>query len=94
MPLSADEIRKVARLARLALEERELGALGAQLNDIVSYIEQLQEVDVEGIEPLFHAVPLELRRREDRVHEGIGRKALEGSVGYEEGLVKVPKIVE
>lgn len=94
MALSPDEVRKVARLARLHLEDEELSALGAQLNDIVGYVEQLREVDTDGVEPLFHAVPLELRRRDDEAKEGVGRRGLEGSAGYEDGLVRVPKIVE
>lgn len=94
MGLSLEEVRKIARLARLRLPDEQLRALGEQLNEIVGYVEQLREVDVEGVEPLFHAVPLELRRRPDEAREGVGRRGLEGSAGYEEGLVKVPKIVE
>lgn len=94
MALSLDDIRHLARLARLGLDDAELERLGADLNEIVGYVEQLSKVDVEGVEPLFSPVPAGLRRRADEVAEGIGRRGLEGSQGYEEGLVRVPKIVE
>jgi aspartyl-tRNA(Asn)/glutamyl-tRNA(Gln) amidotransferase subunit C len=95
MTLSADEVRKLARLSRLHLEDDELERLGGQLNQIVGYVEQLSEVDVDGIEPMAHAVPMDQPRRPDDVLEEVAaRRALEGSAGYEDGLVRVPKIVE
>ena len=95
MALSLDEVRKVARLARLALDEGQLDKLAGQLNAIVGYVEALQEVDVKGVEPLSHAIHMEQPRRDDVALVGVvGRRGLAGSAGYEDGLVKVPKIVE
>lgn len=95
MALSLDDVRKVARLARLALDPADLDKLAGQLNSIVGYVDALNEVDVTGVEPLSHAIHMEQPRRKDEALVGpIGRKGLTGSAGYEDGLVKVPKIVE
>jgi len=95
MALSLDDLRKVARLARLALPDDELQKLGGQLNAIVGYVELLREVDVEGVEPLSHAIHMEQPRRKDEPLEAVvGPRGLAGSAGFEDGLVKVPKIVE
>jgi aspartyl-tRNA(Asn)/glutamyl-tRNA(Gln) amidotransferase subunit C len=93
--LSDNDVKKVARLSRLALDDAELAKLKGQLNAIVGYVEALQEVDVEGVEPLSHAIHMEQPRRSDEpLLDVVGRRGLAGSAGYEDGLVKVPKIVE
>lgn len=95
MSLSKADVEKLARLSRLSLPEGELDGMLDQLNRIVGYVEQLSEVDVDGVEPMVHAVPTTLRHRADTAREDVvGRDALTGSAGYEDGLVKVPKIVE
>ncbi len=92
--MKVEEVRKLASLARLSLRDEEVAALQKQLGDIVGYVDQLKEVDIDGVEPMTHAVPAVLPRREDTPIDVLGRKAVEGSAGYEDGLVKVPKIVE
>lgn len=95
MELSLDEARKLARLSRLALGDDELEALREQLGRIVGFVEQLSEVDTDGVEPMTHAVPMALPRREDTASDDVaGRSALQGSAGYEDGLVRLPRIVE
>jgi aspartyl-tRNA(Asn)/glutamyl-tRNA(Gln) amidotransferase subunit C len=94
MALSPDDIEHLARLARLRTSDAERAALAAQLERIVGYVELLSEVDVEGVEPMTHAVPLDARRRTDEATDVAGRRALEGSAGYSDGLVRVPRIVE
>jgi len=64
------------------------------LNEIVGYVENLQKVDVSGVQPMTHAVPMELSLREDAERPCIGREGLVGSAGFEDGLVRVPKIIE
>ncbi len=59
MSLSLDEVRKVAKLARLDLPEGELPAVADRLNRILGYIDQLQQVDTTGVEPLAHPLPLQ-----------------------------------
>ncbi|GBD35715.1 Glutamyl-tRNA(Gln) amidotransferase subunit C [bacterium HR36] len=65
MPLKPEEVRWVAHLARLECTEEEIGLFTAQLNDIVSYVNQLQEVNTEGVEPLSHCLPIHNVFRED-----------------------------
>jgi aspartyl-tRNA(Asn)/glutamyl-tRNA(Gln) amidotransferase subunit C len=58
MSLSADDVRWIAHLARLALSDAELATLGGQLNAIVEYVNQLQQVNTDGVEPLAHPLPV------------------------------------
>lgn len=93
--MTLEEASKLARLARLKVEGEELERLRTQLGRIVGFVEQLREVDVEGVEPMTHAIPLTLPRRADEASDDVvGRRALEGSAGYEEGLVRLPRVVE
>ena len=94
MALSADDIDKLARLSRLTLGDDEKAALKGDLEAILGYVEQLSEVDTEGVEPMTHAVPTDLRRREDAPIDVVGRAAVAGSAGYEDGLVRVPHILK
>lgn len=65
MSLSIDEVRKVARLARLELPEDDLPRMAEQLNRILGYVDQLQQVDTEGVEPLAHPLPVQNVFRDD-----------------------------
>ena len=94
MSFTTENIKSLAKLARLSLTDDEILSAQKNLSEIVDYIESLKEVNVEGVEPMFHAVPADLMLRNDEVAETVGRQALFGSVGYEDGLVKVPKIIE
>jgi len=100
MPLSAEQIRHIAGLARIELSEPETASVGAELNRILGLIEELQAVDTSGIEPMSHAAdvhagPAGLRLREDRVTE-TDRRSLYQSVAplVEQGLYLVPKVIE
>ncbi len=94
MSFTLEQIKKLAELSRLALTDEECTRMHHDLSQIVGYVERLSEVDVTGIEPMTHAVPVDLRLRPDQVQPMVGRKALAGSAGYEDGFVKVPKIIE
>lgn len=94
MSFSIENIQSLSRLARLSLSDDEIQSTHKTLNEIVEYVESLQKVDVAGIEPMTHAVPMELMLRDDVEKPGIGREGLMGSAGYEDGLVRVPKIIE
>jgi aspartyl-tRNA(Asn)/glutamyl-tRNA(Gln) amidotransferase subunit C len=65
MSLSLDDTRKVAQLARLELTEPDLAAMAEQLNRILEYVDQLRQVDTEGVEPLAHPLPLQNVFRDD-----------------------------
>ncbi len=97
MPLSAEEVRHIARLARIELDERETAAVQGELNGILGLIEQLQAADTQGVEPMSHAgaEAASLRLREDRVTE-TDRRSLYQSVAPQvaDGLYLVPRVIE
>ena len=89
------DVKYVAHLARLALTPDEEKKLGAQLGNILGYIEKLKELDVTGVEPTAHAVPLVNVTRADEIRPSLPRaEALRNSPAQANGLFIVPKIVE
>lgn len=95
MSLSKEQVRHVAHLARLALSGEEEERFARQLGSILGYVERLQSLDVSGVEPLFHSVPILGRERADEVQPSLAREqVLAGAplcVG--EGIA-VPKMIE
>lgn len=95
MSVDKETVRKVARLARIAVPEQRLEPLAAELNGILAWIEQLQEVDVEGVEPLTTPVPMTLPMRADVVTDGnIRDQVLANAPSSADGFFVVPKVVE
>ncbi len=95
MSIDIDTARRVAKLARIRVEEADLPKLAGQLNDIVSFMEQLNEVDVTGIEPMTSVTPMRLKRRADVVTDGnIQSQILKNAPDAREGFFAVPKVVE
>lgn len=95
MKIAREEVEHVARLARLALEPAELEALTGQIDAILGYVEKLNELDTEGIEPTAHAVPMENAFRADEVKASIGvEKAQQNAPATEGSCFKVPKVIE
>jgi aspartyl-tRNA(Asn)/glutamyl-tRNA(Gln) amidotransferase subunit C len=96
--MSIDEktVRKVARLARLALPEERVAPMAAELNAIMAWIEQLNEVDIDGVEPMASAVEnARLPMREDKVTDGgAPERVLKNAPKSEDGFFVVPKVVE
>jgi aspartyl-tRNA(Asn)/glutamyl-tRNA(Gln) amidotransferase subunit C len=89
------DVKYVAHLARLALSAEEEQKIGAQLSNILGYIEKLKEVDVSGVEPTAHAFPLVNVTRPDEVRPSISNEdALRNAPSTANGLFMVPKIVE
>ncbi len=89
------DIRYVAHLARLALTPEEEKKFGAQLSSVLGYIEKLKEVDVSGVEPTSHAVPLVNVTRPDEIQPSMNSQdALRNAPAQANGLFIVPKIVE
>jgi len=93
---SADiDIKHVAHLARLALTAEEEQKFGAQLRDVLGYIEKLKEVDVSSVEPTAHAFPLVNVTRPDEIQPSLSHEdALKNAPAQANGLFMVPKIVE
>ena len=89
------DIKYVVRLARIELSPAEEQKLGAQLGNILGYIEKLKELDVSQVEPTAHAVPMVNVTRPDEVHAGLSNEeALRNAPSKANGLFIVPKIVE
>jgi aspartyl-tRNA(Asn)/glutamyl-tRNA(Gln) amidotransferase subunit C len=85
----------VAKLARIKVEDDQLPALAEEFNRILGFIEQLGEVDVEGVEPMTSVAPQRLKRREDVVTDGnYQEKVLSNAPDAREGFFAVPKVVE
>ncbi|MEQ8365760.1 MAG: Asp-tRNA(Asn)/Glu-tRNA(Gln) amidotransferase subunit GatC [Roseicyclus sp.] len=86
---------KVAKLARIKVEDADLPALADEFNAILGFIEQLQELDVDDVEPMTSVTPMRLKRREDVVTDGDQQaKILSNAPDAREGFFAVPKVVE
>ncbi|WP_428511464.1 Asp-tRNA(Asn)/Glu-tRNA(Gln) amidotransferase subunit GatC [Roseovarius sp.] len=95
MSIDTATAAKVAKLARIRVEEDDLPALANEFNTILGFIEQLNEVDVEGVEPMVSVTPLRLKRRKDVVTDGGQQdKVLSNAPDAREGFFAVPKVVE
>jgi aspartyl-tRNA(Asn)/glutamyl-tRNA(Gln) amidotransferase subunit C len=95
MSLDLATIRRIATLARIRVEDAELPALQAELNGILGWIEQLNEVNVDGIEPLAGAAQMALKMREDVVTDGgYPEKVLANAPERVGDFFVVPKVVE
>ena len=85
----------VAKLARIKVEEDALPALADEFNTILGFIEQLNEVDIEGVEPMTSVTPMRLKRRDDVVTDGgMPDKVLSNAPDAREGVFAVQKVVE
>lgn len=95
MALTLDDVRRAAHLARIAIDDAEAEAALAQLTRVFGLIEDMQAVDVSGIEPMAHAQDLMLRLRADAVTEGDQRNLFQSvAPEVEAGLYLVPKVIE
>jgi aspartyl-tRNA(Asn)/glutamyl-tRNA(Gln) amidotransferase subunit C len=95
MSIDKDTARRVAHLARIEVTDADLGPLSEQLSSILGFMEQLREVDVEGVEPMTSVTPMRLPWREDVVTDGdIPDKVLLNAPDARVGFFTVPKVVE
>ena len=91
--ISTDDVKHVAKLARLELTEEEIDKYSKQLGSILQYVEQMNEVDTTGIEPMPHAIPVYNVMREDVVkYEQTKEEMLAYAPFEEDGFFRVPKI--
>jgi len=94
MALSREEVLHVAELARLSLGPAEIEIFTRQLNDILAYVEKLQELDTTGVAPLAHVIPVFNAFREDEVREGLPLDlALENAPAREDDNFQVPRVI-
>ena len=95
MSLSDDQIRRLARLARIALEPGETREVADRLNRILALVDEIQAVDTAGIEPMSHALDVIQRLRPDEVTEPDRREDYQSvAPAVEDGLYLVPKVIE
>ena len=95
MSVNEEQVRHVAKLARLALSDAEIDKMVPELNNILGWVEQLGEVDTDGVEPLTAVIDLKLRLRDDVVTDGDVRdKVLLNAPDAQHGFFAVPKVIE
>ena len=95
MSISLEDARKAAHLARIKIEEKELVGIAKELSAILVFMNQLQEVDVSGVEPMSSVMPMPLRRRPDVVKTGgYPDSILSNAPEANQGFFAVPKVVE
>jgi aspartyl-tRNA(Asn)/glutamyl-tRNA(Gln) amidotransferase subunit C len=95
MSVDSATVRKIAKLARIAMSDAEVEALAPELNKILGFVEQLGEVDTSNVAPLAAVIPNHLRLRDDVVNDGDIRDAvLKNAPQAEHGFFAVPKVIE
>ena len=95
MSIDVDTARRVAKLARIQVDDGDLPALAGELSNILGFMEQLNEVNVDGVEPMTSVTPMRLKRRKDVVTDGnMQDLVLKNAPDAREGFFAVPKVVE
>ena len=95
MSVDTATVRRVARLARIKVTDDEAERMTNELNSILGFVEQLNEVDVEGVEPMTSVTPMEMRKREDVVNDGNKADAIVANApASDRNFFQVPKVVE
>ena len=93
--IDLETARKVAHLARIAVPDENLPDLARELSQMLTFMEQLTEVDVDGVEPMTSVTPMRLKRRRDGVTDGDQQaKILSNAPDAREGFFAVPKVVD
>lgn len=95
MRISQEEIKKIALLSRLEVKDDHISTVEKELSDILSYVAELNELDLDSVEPMAHAVPLHNVFREDEERPSLAHDlALSNAPESEEGYFKVPRVVQ
>jgi aspartyl-tRNA(Asn)/glutamyl-tRNA(Gln) amidotransferase subunit C len=95
MSVDADTVRRIAHLARIAVADEEVEPLQGELNAILAFVEQLAEVDVEGVEPMTSVMPMTMKMRDDAVTDGgIAGDIVKNAPATQDDFFLVPKVVE
>ena len=88
-------MRRIAHLARIAVSEEEVQHLQSELNAILAFVEQLSQVDVEAVEPMTSVIPMQMRRRDDKVTDGnIPDDVIRNAPAADDHFFLVPKVLE
>jgi aspartyl-tRNA(Asn)/glutamyl-tRNA(Gln) amidotransferase subunit C len=95
MSVDSDTVRRVARLARIAVADEEVEPLRGELNAILAFVEQLNEVDIDGVEPMTSVTPMAMKMRNDEVTDGgIPDAIVQNAPVHDDHFFVVPKVVE
>jgi len=95
MSVDSDTVRRVARLARIAVADEEVEPLRGELNAILAFVEQLNEVDIDGVEPMTSVTPMAMKMRNDEVTDGgIPDAIVQNAPVRDDHFFVVPKVVE
>jgi aspartyl-tRNA(Asn)/glutamyl-tRNA(Gln) amidotransferase subunit C len=95
MSVDADTVRRIAHLARIKVADEEIEHLKGELNAILAFVEQLSEVNVDGVEPMTSVTPMRIKQRPDVVTEGGDPEAvLKNAPAMKDNFFLVPKVVE
>jgi aspartyl-tRNA(Asn)/glutamyl-tRNA(Gln) amidotransferase subunit C len=95
MSVDQNTVRRIARLARIAIADEDVPPLQGELNAILAFVEQLNEVDIEGIEPMTSVTPMPMKKRRDAVTDGgYPDKIVANAPATEDNFFLVPKVVE
>ena len=95
MSVDADTVRRIAHLARIAVAEEEIEHLAGELNAMLAFVEQLSEVNVEGVEPMTSVTPMQMKKRADLVTDGgIPDDILRNAPARQDHFFLVPKVIE
>lgn len=95
MSVDDDTVRRIAHLARIKVEDDEVAHLKGELNAILNWVEQLQAVDVEGVEPMTSVTPMKMKMRQDEVTDGgIADQVIQNAPMSDDNFFLVPKVVE
>jgi aspartyl-tRNA(Asn)/glutamyl-tRNA(Gln) amidotransferase subunit C len=95
MSIDADTVRRIAHLARIAVSDGEVEHLKGELNAILAFVEQLSEVNVDGIEPMTSVTPMAMKKRQDKVTDGESPDVIvKNAPATQDHFFVVPKVVE
>jgi aspartyl-tRNA(Asn)/glutamyl-tRNA(Gln) amidotransferase subunit C len=95
MSVDLKTVKRVAHLARIALDDEGAGRMADELNAILGFVEQLNEGDVDGVEPMTSVIEMEMKKRQDVVTDGGDAAAITANAPMsEDGFFMVPKVVE
>lgn len=95
MSVDIETVKRVAKLARIAVDDDEAGRLQGDLNAILGFVEQLNEVDVEGVEPMTSVVEMSMKQRKDQVTAGDqAEQIVANAPASEDNFFMVPKVIE
>jgi len=95
MSVDIETVKRVAHLARIAVSDEEAARMEGELNTILGFVEQLSEVDIDGVDPMTSVIPMAMKKRQDAVTDGDKAQDIVANAPvHDENFFLVPKVVE